>query len=413
MPNTQGPANVGWRSTTLQPMDPSLLHAAGDRTPELLQELLPQELANSLWDLGTSDCLGVPITACVGAAVSQRAAELDCRGPANAVRSSTVLRASPVPHAAFAGRLPEASAQDASNRARRMAAASIREEASSAAIADEFFRKRGRPIPQNTANRAWAVATTSLKNRPPSAAISATCIEEASQLAAREVANTLWALRNAAEVDLSLCEALDAALRAAHQTDPQGVANVAWAFATLLVQPTKELLEHLGDQVLRRLSEHDPQNCSNTMRAHGVPVVVGGSASASSAKRTMEVIRESDCQSLANTGWSLTNTSAAGAALLSAAEEQVLALTNSFDISTHTEKELVEVSMGLLGVVWAYAFLEVSCKHLRERCRALLTDIGRTLDRRPAAPAGVGSRRLAACSSEARQRIGQLPHLLA
>eukprot|EP00439_Symbiodinium_sp_Y106_P032710 s1328_g3.t3 len=79
-------------------------------------------------------------------------------------------------------------------------------------------------------------------------------------------------------------------------------------------------MERLSQQVLRRCPEHDPQNCANTMRAHGVPVVGGSPVIAASSKRATEVISEFACQSLANTGWSLTNSSATGDELLSSAE---------------------------------------------------------------------------------------------
>eukprot|EP00439_Symbiodinium_sp_Y106_P032347 s1328_g3.t2 len=129
-----------------------------------------------------------------------------------------------------------------------------------------------------------------------------------------------------------------------------------------------ELMERLSQQVLRRCPEHDPQNCANTMRAHGVPVVGGSPVIAASSKRATEVISEFACQSLANTGWSLTNSSATGDELLSSAEVQVESLISHFDSSDHSEKELLEFSMGLLGFFWAFAFLEVSCELHSRMC---------------------------------------------
>ncbi|CAE7902607.1 unnamed protein product [Symbiodinium microadriaticum] len=180
----------------------------------------------------------------------------------------------------------------------------------------------------------------------------------------------------------------------------------------------EELMERLGQQALRRCREHDPQNCANAMQAYGVPVVGGSPVIDASSKRATEVISEFACQSLANTGWSLTNSSATGLMfgawggqeLLSSVEVQVGSLISRFDSSDHSEKELrrdgmwlrckvvlatsahvsdrgmnmecelLEFSMGLLGFFWAFAFLEVSCA-LHSRGRALLAEIGQILDR--------------------------------
>ncbi|CAE7223431.1 unnamed protein product [Symbiodinium sp. CCMP2592] len=188
------------------------------------------------------------------------------------------------------------------------------------AIAEEFFQKR-QLVPQNAANSAREIATTSIKSKPLSAAIVVTCMEKVRELVAREIANTLRSLGTAAQVDLSLCTAPSgAALCTACQPDPQGLANALRGLATALVPPSEELMERLGQQVLRRCPEHDPQNCANTMRAHGVPVVGGSPVIAASSKRATEVISEFACQSLANTGWSLANSSATGDELLSSAE---------------------------------------------------------------------------------------------
>lgn len=182
----------------------------------------------------------------------------------------------------------------------------------------------------------------------------------------------------------------------------------------------EELMERLGQQALRRCREHDPQNCANAMQAYGVPVVGGSPVIDASSKRATEVISEFACQSLANTAWSLANLSVTdltfgvwgGQELLSSVEVQVGSLISRFDSSDHSEKELLEFSMGLLGFFWAFAFLEVSCA-LHSRGRALLAEIGQILDRslhrRRVARAGVARQQVAAGSLEARQR----PHLLA
>lgn len=216
-------------------------------------------------------------------------------------------------------------------------------------------------------------------------------------------------------MDLPLCTALSsAALCTAHQFDPQGLANTLWAFATLLVPPSEELMECLSQQVLRRCPEYDPQNCANTMWAYAVLVVGDSPVIAALSKRATEVISEFACQSLANTAWSLANLSVTDDQLLSSIEVQVESLISHFDSSDHSEKELLEFSMGLLGFFWAFAFLEVSCE-LHSRGRALLAEIGQILDRnvhRPhgrqrVARAGVGRQQVAG-SLQARQH----PHLL-
>ncbi|CAE7562810.1 EMB2076, partial [Symbiodinium sp. CCMP2456] len=241
MPNSQGPANVSWRHTTLQLMGASLLSAAGESTAASVQELLPQELANSIRDFTSLESMGVAVTVCTSSAVSRRSTEFDCRGPANTLWSSTVLRILPGLQTAIVGKLREASAQDLSNRARRHAAASIKDETLFAVIADEFSHKRGQPVPQNAANSAREIATTSIKNKPLSAAIVVTCMEKVRELAARETANTLQSLGTAAQVDLPLCTASSsAALRTARQPDPQGLANVLRGLATALAPPSEE-----------------------------------------------------------------------------------------------------------------------------------------------------------------------------
>jgi len=150
------------------------------------------------------------------------------------------------------------------------------------------------------------------------------------------------------------------------------------------------------------------------MWAYAVPVVGDSPVIAALSKRATEVISEFACQSLANTAWSLANLSVTDDQLLSSIEVQVESLISHFDSSDHSEKELLEFSMGLLGFFWAFAFLEVSCE-LHSRGRALLAEIGQILDRnvhRPhgrqrVARAGVGRQQVAG-SLQARQH----PHLL-
>eukprot|EP00439_Symbiodinium_sp_Y106_P040499 s374_g4.t5 len=113
MLNSQGPANISWRHTTPQPMGASLLSAAGESTAASVQALLPQELANSIRDFTSLESMGVAVTMCTSSAMSRRSTEFDCRGPANALWSSAVLRIRPGPQPAIVGKLREASAQAA------------------------------------------------------------------------------------------------------------------------------------------------------------------------------------------------------------------------------------------------------------------------------------------------------------
>jgi len=88
-------------------------------------------------------------------------------------------------------------------------------------------------------------------------------------------------------------------------------------------------------------------------------------------------------QSIANTAWSLANLSILDRPLLDAISRAAIPpLPPGFMTSNYSRSELLALAMGLLGIIWARAFLEVEDMMLSLSVRKALCTIGAELHTR-------------------------------
>ncbi|CAE8715786.1 unnamed protein product, partial [Polarella glacialis] len=94
-----------------------------------------------------------------------------------------------------------------------------------------------------------------------------------------------------------------------------------------------------------------------------------------------KVTSEFGGQSLANTTWAFANLSVISAALLESAWSAASAMVTDFSVLDRSRGDLVAFAKGLLGIIWAQAFLEVEQEALALSFLAVLRNIGSELDR--------------------------------
>jgi hypothetical protein len=199
----------------------------------------------------------------------------------------------------------------------------------------------------------------------------------------QQLSNTAWAFSTLVFLHEPLIESLSSpALRLITQFDPQGLSNTSWSFALMLFHPPEPLRNSIAAQAIPKLPEFDSQNCANLAWSYALLVVFHATLIDAIAAPAIRTISDFSCQSLANTAWAFANLQIMDMPLLYAISSAASRMLSEIQIIVWPRNQLISFALGLLGIAWAHAFLEVESFGLGSALQRSLMSIGKEVDRR-------------------------------
>ncbi|KAG1675688.1 hypothetical protein FOA52_002397 [Chlamydomonas sp. UWO 241] len=234
-----------------------------------LQEMQPQELANTAWALAT---LGHVDAFFMGALVQEAGRQLRSFNPQELANTAWALATLGHMDAVFMGALVKASTlqlhnfntQNLANTAWALATLGHMDAVLMGALVHAATLQLRSFNPQALANTAWALATLSHVDAVFMGALVKAATLQLRNFNTQNLANTVWALATLGHVDAVFMGALvQEARRQLRSFNPQDVANTAWALATL-GHVDAVFMGALAKAATLQLRSFNPQNLANT-----------------------------------------------------------------------------------------------------------------------------------------------------
>ncbi|KOO28974.1 kynurenine 3-monooxygenase and related flavoprotein monooxygenase [Chrysochromulina tobinii] len=220
--------------------------------------------------------------------------------------------------------------------------------------ASTFEHEAGGVTARSLTSVAWAVGKLRLSDKRLLAALTARAAAQlaADALDAFGIANVAWALATLHTAAMSattrtvglddecgggLCDALAvAACARASDFKPQELTNLVWAFATLKWRHAR-LFEQLADVASARLAEFSPQGLSQTLWAYSKLGLTKHGLFGAVANAALPRLGSFDPQSIATLAWAFANLEIEHAPLAAAVCREARARPDAFDSASCTQ----------------------------------------------------------------------------
>ena len=205
--------------------------------------------------------------------------------------------------------------------------------------------------PRSLTSIAWAVGKLRLSDAPLLAALVAQASAQLARggLDAFGIANVAWALATLYTAATSattetvspqhggLCDALaEAALARPQEFKPQELTNLLWAFATLKRRHAR-LFEALGEVATGRMGEFTPQGLSQTVWAFSKLNLSKHSLLLAAAAAALPRLASYDPQSVATLAWAFANLEVEHRPLMAAVSQHASARPTAFDSASASQ----------------------------------------------------------------------------
>jgi len=222
----------------------------------------------------------------------------------------------------------------------------LRSDARLAAL-QEQTRKRVRTFgSREVANTAHAMAKLALRGAAWTSLwndIERVALARRSETEPQALANTAWAFATAGHAAPALFDAMaEESAGRAHEFNAQGLANTVWAFATA-GHAAPALFEAIAGEAAGRVVEFKPQELANTAWAFATAGQVAPALFGAIAEETAGRAHAFNNQGLANTVWAFATAGHTAPALFEAIAEETSSRAREFN------------TQGLANTVWAFA----------------------------------------------------------
>jgi RAP domain/FAST kinase-like protein, subdomain 1 len=305
----QGLANVAWGFATLSHKAPLLFDAIARASQVQIHEFNPQSLSNTSWAFATLKheaplLFGAIATAAQVHINEFKPQELSSLIMAYAKMNHNAPALLDAVARAAAARIHDFKPQELSNTVWSFATLKHEAPALLDAIAEAVQERIQDFKPQELSNTVWSFATLKRKSPMLFDAIAEAVQERIQDFKPQELSNTAWSFATLKHTAPALLDAIAPAAQGWIQDfNPQELSNMAWSFATLNHE-APSLLDAIARAIPARVGDYNAQDLANTSWAFAAMNHEAPSLFDAIARMLRVRVGSFNSQSLTNMAWS-------------------------------------------------------------------------------------------------------------